>query len=165
MGEPETQRPRRVQALIIIALLVVLATATAYAVMSDASVRGLTVRISNPIRTCSIDSLTDARMVTFSLSAIVYSTHSLRTSISQVRLQLAADGVAVGTANETDRAFDPGQGTSYSTLLFKDPVLDPSNLPASSNLVLAITAQVSAGFYRMKTTASDSQVVSSGTGC
>lgn len=164
MGETATPRTSRIKALIIIILVIAMAAATTYAVMSDTSVKGLTVRISNPTRTCRIDPLTDAKIVTFSLSALVYSTHSLRTSISQVRLQLSADGVVLGTMNETDRAFDPGQGTSYA-LIFKDPALDPSSLPASSRLVLAITAQVSAGIYSMKITASDSQAVGLGTGC
>ncbi len=164
MGETEAPRTLRVRALIIIIVIIGLAAATTYAVMSDTSVRGLTAKIYNPTRTCSIDPLTDAKIVTFSLSALVYSTHSLRTSISQVRLQLSADGVALGTMNETDRAFDPGQGTSYA-LVFKSPALDPSSLPASSRLVLAITAKVSAGIYSMKITASDTQTVSFGTGC
>ncbi len=164
MGETEAPRTWRVQFLVIIILIVASAAATTYAVMSDTSVKGLTVKIFNPTRTCPIDPLTDAKIVTFSLTALIYSTHSLRTSISQVRLQLSADGVALGAVNATDRAFDPGQGTSYP-LLFKDPALDPSSLPASSKLVLSITAQVSAGIYSMKVTASDSETVSLGTGC
>jgi hypothetical protein len=164
MGEKEPRPTSRVRALIILVLIIALAAAMTYAVMSDTSVRGLTVKMSNPTRTCPIDPLTDAKIVTFSLSALVYSTHSLRTSISQVRLQLSANGVALGIMNETDRGFDPGQGTSY-TLSFRDPSLDPSSLPASPMLVLAITAQVSAGIYSMKITASDSQTVSFGAGC
>src|SRR5712692_6805737 len=121
MGETQASGTSRIRALIIIILIIALAAATTtYAVMSDTSVRGLTVRMSNPSRTCSIDPLTDAKIVTFSLSALVYSTQSLRTSISQVRLQLSADGVALGTMNETDKAFDPGQGTSYA-LFYRDP--------------------------------------------
>src|SRR2546425_4601577 len=164
MGETQASGTSRIRALIIIILIIALAAATTYAVMSDTSVRGLTVRISSPTRTCSIDPLTGAKIVTFSLSALVYSTQSLRTSISQVRLQLSADGIPLGTMNETDRAFDPGQGTSYA-LLFKDQALDPSRLPASTTVVLAITTQVSAGIYSMKMTASDSQNVISGTEC
>ena len=164
MGETQASGTSRIRALIIIALIIAFAAGATYAVMSDVSVRGLTVRISNPARTCPIDPMTEAKIVTFSLSALVYSTQSLRTSISQVKLQLSADGVSLGAVNETDRTFDPGQGTSYA-LLFKDLALNPSSLPASSLLVLAITAQVSAGIYSMKITASDSQTVSSGTGC
>lgn len=164
MGETQALGTSRVRALIVVIIILAFAAASTYAVMSDVSVRGLTVRISNPTRTCPIDPLTDTKIVTFYLSASVYSTQSLRTTVSQVRLQLSADGVALGTKNVTDKAFDPGQGANYA-LSFQDPALDPSRLPASTTLVLAITAQVSAGIYSMKITASDSQTVSSGNGC
>ncbi len=150
---PSRQLPN-IYALVVLALLVVFTGGTAYAVMSDMSVRGLTVKVFNVLRYCTVNPATQAQTVTFYIVAGVWSASSLRTSISQVKFSLSASGVFVGSLADTDRSWNPGQGTTYQ-LTFLNPSLDPLSLPSTSNLVLALTADVKAGILASPVTASD----------
>ncbi len=78
-----------------------------------------------------------------------------------VTSSLLADGANVGTFNATDKSWSPGQGASY-TFTIPAPALNPFSLPAKSNLVLSVTAQVSAGIASAQVTSSDSSVQSFG---
>ncbi len=128
---------------------------TAYYSMSDTSVRGLTVKVFNVSRFCTPDPGITDPVVAYDISSSVWSTHSLRTSLTNLKFILSVDDVRVGTVNETDRSLDPGQGASFS-LSFKDFNLSPDSLASSSRIVLTVTAQVSAGVSSSTLTRSDS---------
>ncbi len=148
---------RSLRVIIVLVLVIAFLAATSYAIMSDGSVRGLSTRIFYVDRYCETSPATSVKTVKFYLSASVWSSSSLHTSISQVAFRLSADGTDLGTVTVPDKSWDPGQGVSY-TLTFVHPGLNPSSLPLSSNLVLAVTAQVTAGMATSTVTASDSSV-------
>ncbi len=138
--------------ILVIVLLIIFTGATTYAIMSDISVHGLTVRMYGVSRSC-----TSNRVVTFSINnAQVWSTASLQTSLTHVSFSLAADGVTVGTQTAPDKSFSPGQSASY-TLTLSNPAIDPNSLPQGSHLILSVTALVSAGIYSSYLTTSDPQ--------
>src|SRR2546425_9414002 len=143
---------------VILVLLIAIAGSATFAVMSDSSIHGLTVRFYNNVsRTCTYP--TTAPVLTFNFSqVIVYSTASLETSLSHVHFTLSADGVQAGSVTGQDSKFGPGQSVSYS-LTFSNTTLDPHSQPLKSNIFLGITALVSAGLYSSTTTASDSELV------
>jgi hypothetical protein len=140
--------------IIVLVILIVIAGSATYAVMSDTSIHGLTVRFySNVSRYCTNSTLTfDFNQV------VVYSTTSLETSLSHVHFTMSADGVLVGTVSAQDSKFGPGQSVSYP-LIFSNATIDPHSLPLKSQIVLGITALVSAGLYSSMITASDSELV------
>jgi hypothetical protein len=142
---------------VILLLLIAIAGAATYAVMSDTSIHGLTVRFYNVSRYCT--NPTTSPDLTFNFNqVVVYSTASLETSLSHVHFTMSADGVLVGRVSAQDSKFGPGQSVLYS-LTFTNATLDPHSQPLRSNIVLEITALVSAGLYGSTTTASDSEIV------
>ena len=144
---------KTVRYIIVVVILIVIAGSAAYAVMSDTSIHGLTVKFYNVSRYCTNSTLT------FNFNqVVVYSTASLETSLSHVRFTMSADGGLVGTVSAQDSKFGPGQSVSYS-LTFNNATLDPHSQPLKSQIVLGITALVSAGLYSSTTTASDSELV------
>ena len=145
---------KTVRYIIVLVILIVIAGSATYAVMSDTSIHGLTVRFYNNVsRYCANSTLT------FKFNQIVvYSTTSLETSLSHVHFTMSADGMLVGTVSAQDSKFDPGQSVSYS-LTFSNATLDPHSQPLKSQIALGITAQVSAGLYSSMITASDSELV------
>ncbi len=155
---------RSIRVLLVLALLVVFLGGTVYGVMSDMSVRGLTVKVFYVSRYCTVNPVTLAKTVTFYVVASVWSASSLRTSISQVKFRLSADGAFVGSLGETDSSWDPGKGTTYQ-LTFMNPALDPSSLPATSTLLLALTTSVNAGIASSLVTTSNTSVQTFGTAC
>ncbi len=155
-------RLKSIRVLLILALVVAYAGATAYSVMSDTSVRGLTVKIFSLKRFCPPDSGISDRIVTYNVTGSVWSTHSLRTSISNVQFTLAVDSAKAGTATGENVSFDPGNGYPF-LLTFKDPSVDPRSLSSSPNVVLSLTALVSAGFASSTLTRSDSLLQDFGT--
>src|SRR5712664_1986423 len=139
---------------IIVVILIVIAGSAAYAVMSDTSIHGLTVKFYSVSRYCTNSTLT------FNFNqVVVYSTASLETSLSHVHFTMSADGVLVGTVSAQDSKFGPGQSVSYYSLTFTNATLDPHSQPLKSQIALGITALVSAGLYSSTTTASDSELV------
>jgi len=141
---------------VILVLLTAIAGSATYAVMSDTSIQGLTVRFYNVSRYCSNST---PAVLTFNFSqVVVYSTASLETSLTHVHFTMSADGVLFGTVNAQDSKFGPGQSVSYS-LIFSNATLDPHSQPLKSNIFLGITAVVSAGLYASTITASDSGLV------
>jgi hypothetical protein len=145
---------KTVRYIIIIVILIVIAGSSAYAVMSDTSIHGLTVRFYNNVsRYCTNSTLT------FNFNqVVVYSTASLQTSLSHVHFTMAEDGLLVGTVSALDSKFGPGQSVSYP-LTFSNATIDPHSQPLKSQIALDITALVSAGLYSSTITASDSELV------
>jgi len=145
---------KTVRYIIVIVSLVVIAGSATYAVMSDTSIHGLTVRFYNNVsRYCTNSTLT------FNFNqVVVYSTSSLETSLSHVHFMMSADGVLVGTVSAQDSKFGPGQSVSYPPT-FGNATIDPHAQPLKSQIALGITALVSAGLYSSTITASDSELV------
>jgi len=143
--------------LLVLVLIGVYAGGTTYYVLGDTSVRGLTVKIFYVSRSCSPNSGLFGTAVSYDIEAGVWSTHSMRTTISNVKFTLFADGVNLGTVDGGARSFDPGKSAGF-TLKFNDPHLDPHSLPSSSTLVLTISASVGAGLSSSSLTRSDSLV-------
>src|SRR5260370_20823589 len=85
---------KTVRYIIVLVILVVIAGSATYAVMSDTSIHGLTVRFYNNVsRYCTNSTLT------FNFNqVVVYSTTSLETSLSRVHCTMSADRRLVGTA-------------------------------------------------------------------
>jgi len=94
------------------------------------------------------------KTVTFYILASVWSTSSLRTSISKVSFSLAVDGFGLGASQVSDSSWDPGQYARYN-VTFIDPQESPTSLPLSSTLTLAVTAYASAGIAASSVSASD----------
>ena len=149
-------RTKAIQYVIILVLVIAIAGSATYAVMSDTSIHGLTVRFYNVSRYCP-NSTTPVLTFNFS-QVVVYSSASLETSLSHVQFTMSADGVLVGSVSAQDSKFGPGQSVSYS-LTFSNATLDPHSQPLKSNISLGITALVGAGLYSSTTTASDSELV------
>ncbi len=148
---------KTVRYIIVLVILVGIAGSATYAVMSDTSIHGLTVRFYNVTRSCS--GPTSAPVLTFTFNqVVVYSTTSLETSLSHVHFTMSADGILIGDVGVQDSKFSPAQSALYSPI-FNNSTLDPHSQPLKSQIVLGITALVSAGLYSSTTTASDSELV------
>ncbi len=145
---------RKTRVIIAVLLILVYAGATAYYVLSETSVRGLTVKIYSASRNCTVDPETSQQVVNYSVTALVWSSTSLQTSLRNVQFTLSVDRVAVGVQAGTAASFAPGGGATYS-LAFKDPSLSPTLLPQSSELLLTISADVQAGIVGSSLTRSD----------
>lgn len=145
---------KTVRYIIVLVILIVIAGSATYAVMSDTSIHGLTVRFYNNVsRYCTNSALT------FNFSqVIVYSTTSLETTLSHVHFTMSADGMLIGTMSAQDAKFGPGQSASFP-LTFTNATLDPHSQTLKSQIALGITALASAGLYSSTITASDSELV------
>jgi len=147
---------KTIQYAIILVLVIAIAGSATYAVMSDTSIHGLTVRFYNVSRYCTNST---TAVLTFSFNqVVVYSSASLETSLSHVHFTMSADGILVGSTSAQDSKFGPGQSVSYSPII-SNATLDPHSQPLKSNIFLGITALVNAGLYSSTTTASDSELV------
>jgi hypothetical protein len=145
---------KSVRYIVVLIVLVVISGSATYAIMSDTSIHGLTVRFYNNVsRYCTNSTLT------FNFNQIVvYSTASLETSLSHVHFTMSADGVVVGTVSAHDSQFGPGQSVAYP-LTFSNATIDPHSQSLKSQIAVGITALVSAGLYSSTITASDSELV------
>jgi hypothetical protein len=150
----------------VLAIILILAytAGAAYGVMSDTSVRGLTVKMFNVSRYCTI-SPGPLMTLNYNLRGSIWSASSIQTSLSHLTFTLSVDGSVIGTNSLGDSSFGPGQGVPFS-LTFTHPTLNPTVLPLSSRLALTVTATVAAGLYSATETASDSTLQTfSSTGC
>src|SRR2546426_6406253 len=140
----------------IVAVVLVLgySAAAAYGVMSDTSVRGLTVRMFNVSRYCTAQS-SSLRMLNYNVRGAIWSASSIQTSLSHITFSLSVDGLLIGTATRGDTSFGPGQSVPFNLTLIH-PTLNPTMLPLSSKLVLSLGATVAAGLYSATEAASDS---------
>ncbi len=149
---------KAVRYIVVLVILIVIAGSATYAVMSDTSIHGLTVRFYNNVARSCVNATTTP-VLTFSFyNVVVYSTTSLEIYLSHIHFTISANGIMVGTVSAPDSKFGPGQSFSYF-LTFSNATLDPYSQPLKSEIVLGITAQVSAGLYSSSTTASDSELV------
>src|SRR5205807_3378596 len=88
---------KTIQYAIILLLVIAIAGSATYAVMSDTSIYGLTVKFYNVSRYCP-NSTTPVLTFNFN-QVVVYSSASLETSLSQVHFTMSADGVLVGSTS------------------------------------------------------------------
>ena len=151
MGDTD-EKPRKRRALggwkFVVAIVLILAySATAtYGVMSDTSIRGLTLKMFNVSRYCPTNTSTSLKTLNYNLRGSIWSSSSIQTSLSHLSFTLSVDGSVVGANSQGDASFGPGQSVPFN-LTFTHPTLNPTVLPLSSRLVLTLSATVAAGLY------------------
>ena len=148
---------RTTRSIVVVLLLLGLAGLETFAIMSDNSVHGLTVRFSYISRSCNTTG-TQSILTYLANPVIVYSGNSLPTGITHVTFAMSVGGVMIGTTTAGDASFGAGQSASYS-LQFTNTTLDPHSEPLTSQVVLSISALVSAGLFSSQVTSSDSQPI------
>src|SRR2546427_13148542 len=129
--------------IVAIVLILAYSAGATYGVMSDMSIRGLTVRMFNVTRYCTTPS-DSLRTLNYNIRGSIWSTSSLQTSLSHLSFALSVDGSVLGTASQSDTSFGPGQSAPYN-VTFTLSTLNPTVLPLSSRLVLTLSATVAAG--------------------
>jgi len=142
--------------IVAIVLIVAYSAGATYGVMSDMSIRGLTVKMFNVSRYCTTPS-DSLKTLNYNVRGSIWSTTSLQTSLSHLSFTLSVDGSVIGTATRGDTSFGPGQSAPYN-VTFTHPTLNPTVLPLSSKLVLTLGAMGSAGLYSQAQSTSDSSV-------
>ena len=168
----DAEKPRKRRSLggwkFIVAIVLILAysASAAYGIMSDTSIRGLTVKMFNVSRYCILNQSTGGlRALNYNVRGSVWSTSSLQTSLSHMTFTLSVDGLVIGTGSQNDASFGPGQSVAFN-LTFTHPTLNPTILPLSSTLVLILSATVAAGLYSATEAASDNtRQTFTSTGC
>ena len=169
MGE-DAEKPRKRRSLggwkfiIAIVLIVAYSVSAAYGIMSDTSIRGLTVKMFNVSQNCPTNPSTSLKTLNYNLRGAIWSTSSIQTSLSHMIFTLSFNGLVVGTGSQGDASFGPGQSVPFN-LTFTHPTLNPTALPLSSNLVLTLSATVAAGLYSATEAASDSIIQTSSGSC
>jgi len=151
----------------IVAIILILAysASAAYGIMSDTSVRGLTVKMFNVSRYCTANQSTGLKTLSYNVRGSIWSTSSIQTRLSHMSFTLSVDGLVIGTGSQSDASFGPGQSTAFN-LTLTHPTLNPTILPSSSALVLSLTATVAAGLYSAAQAASDNTLQTfTSTGC
>ncbi len=169
----DAERPRKRRSLggwkFIVAIVLVLgySVVAAYGVMSDTSIRGLTVKIFNVSRYCVTQS-NSLESLNYNVKGAIWSASSIQTSLSRMTFILSVDGLVIGTGSQDDASFGPGQSVAFN-LTFTHPTLNPTTqtiLPLSSRLVLTLSATVAAGLYSASEAASDNTLETfTSTGC
>src|SRR2546422_4753162 len=145
----DAEKPRKRRSLggwkFIVAIVLILgySAAAAYGVMSDTSIRGLTVKMFNVSRYCTTQS-SSLRTLSYNVRGAMWSASSVQTSLSHITFSLSVDGLLIGTATQGDTSFGPGQSVPFNLTLIH-PTLNPTMLPLSSKLVLSLGATVAAG--------------------
>jgi hypothetical protein len=167
----DAEKPRKRRSLggwkFIVAIVLILgySVAAAYGVMSDTSVRGLTVKMLDVSRYCTTNPSTTLKTLNYNVRGSIWSASSIQTSLSHLTFTLSVDGSIIGTNSQGDSSFGPGQGVPFN-LVFTHPTLNPTTLPLSSRLVLTVSATVAAGLYSANEAASDSTLQTfASTGC
>ena len=165
------EKPRKRRSLggwrfiVAIVLIIGYSTAAAYGVMSDTSIRGLTVKMFDVSRYCTTNPSTTLKTLNYNVRGSIWSTSSIQTSLSHITFTLSVDGSIIGTNSQGDSSFGPGQGVAFN-LVFPHPTLNPTTLPLSSRLVLTVSATVAAGLYSANEAASDNTLQTfTSTGC
>jgi len=164
------EKPRRQRSVggwkFIVAVVLILgySVAAAYGVMSDTSIRGLTVKMFSVSRYCTTQS-SSLKTLNYNVRGAIWSASSIQTSLSHKIFTLSVDGSVIGSTTQGDTSFGPGQSVPFN-LTFTDPALNPTMLQLSSKLVLSLSATVAAGLYSATEAASDSTIQTfTGTGC
>ena len=151
----------------VVATVLILAysASAAYGIMSDTSIRGLTVKMFNVSRYCTTNTSTSLKTLNYNVRGSIWSASSIQTSLSHMTFTLSVDGLVLGTGSQNDASFGPGQGVAFD-LTFTHPTLNPTVLSLSSALVLSLRASVAAGIYTATRAASDnSGQTFASTGC
>lgn len=143
---------------LVVILLLAFAGVAAFAVLSDNSIHGLTLRFYEVSWQYSCTAAYPALVYTFG-SVVVYSSNSLPTSLSKVLFLMSTNGMQVGSVTGADSSFGPGQSSAYRAVQFSNSVLSPSSAQVTSLISVAISAQVSAGLYSSQISTSFSQIV------
>ena len=164
------EKPRKRRSLggwkFIVAIVLILgySAGAAYGVMSDTSIRGLTVKMFNVSRYCPTQA-NSLKTLDYNVRGAMWSASSIRTSLSHITFSLSVDGLLIGTATQGDTSFGPGQSVPFN-LTLTHPTLNPTMLPLSSKLVLSLGATVAAGLYSATEATSDSTTQAfTSTGC
>jgi hypothetical protein len=167
----DAEKPRKRRSLggwkFIVAIVLILAysASAAYGIMSDTSIRGLTVKMFNVSRYCTTSQSTSLKTLNYNVRGSIWSTSSIQTSLSHMTFTLSADGLVIGTGSQNDASFGAGQSAAFD-LTFTHPTLNPTILPLSSRLVLTLGATVAAGLYSASEAASDNTLQTfTSTGC
>ncbi|SRR6266567_1408611 len=169
----DAEKPRKRHSLggwkFIVAIVLILgySVAATYGVMSDTSIRGLTIKMFNVSRYCATQS-NSLESLNYSLKGAIWSASSIQTSLNHMTFTLSADGLVMGTRSQSGASFGPGQSVAFN-LTFTHPTLNPTKqtiLPLSSRLVLTLSATVAAGLYSATEAASDNTLQTfTSTGC
>jgi hypothetical protein len=141
--------------MVAIVLILGYSAAAAYGVMSDMSIRGLTVKMFSVSRYCTTNQ--SLKTLNYNLRGAIWSASSIQTSLSHLSFTLSVDSSLIGTSTQGDGSFGPGQSIPFN-LTFTNPTLNPTMLPLSSMLVLSLSATVAAGLYSATETASDNTI-------
>ena len=142
---------------IVLALVVAFVGVGTYAVSSDTSIHGLTVRFYNVSWSCGNSPTNPILTITFG-SVVVYSSSSLTTYISRPVFSLALNGLTLGNVTGSDKSFGPGQSASYGFSI-EAPTLNPHSQLLSPVIGIAINTQIAAGLYSAAESASFSEIV------
>ncbi len=166
----DAEKPRKRRSLggwkFIVAIVLILAYSgsAAYGIMSDTSIRGLTVKMFDVSRYCTTQS-NSPESLNYKVKGAIWSASSIQTSLSHMTFTLSVDGLVIGTGSQNDASFGPGQSVAFN-LTFTHPTLNPTILPLSSKLVLTQGATVAAGLYSATQAASDNILQTfTSTGC
>jgi hypothetical protein len=161
-----SQKPGKRRALggwkFIVAIVLILAysAAATYGVMSDTSIRGLTVKMFNVLRYCTTNLSSSLKTLNYNVRGSIWSASSIQTSLSHLSFALSVDGSIIGTVSQADSSFGPGQSVPFN-LTFTHPTLNPTVLPLTSRLILTLSATVAAGIYSGTEATSDSTIQTS----
>src|SRR5437879_9857173 len=99
----DAQKPRKRRSLggwkFIVAIILILAysASAAYGIMSDTSVRGLTVKMFNVSRYCTTSQSTSLKTLNYSVRGSIWSTSSITTSLSNMNFNIFVVGLFIGT--------------------------------------------------------------------
>src|SRR2546426_12822379 len=145
----DAEKPRKRRSLgswkFIVAIVLILgySAAAAYGVMSDTSIRGLTVKMFDVSRYCTTQS-SFLRTLNYNVRGAMWSASSVQTSISHITFSLSVDGSLIGTATRGDTSFGPGQSVPFN-LTLTNPTLNPTTHPVTSKIIRSLGATVAAG--------------------
>ena len=162
----DAEKPRKRRSLggwkfiVAIVLIVAYSASAAYGIMSDTSIRGLTIKMFNVSQTCPTNPSSSLKTLNYDLRGSIWSASSIQTSLSHMTFTLSVDGLVVGTGSQSDASFGPGQSVPFN-LMFTHPTFNPTTLPLSSKLVLTLSATVAAGLYSATEAASDNVIQTS----
>src|SRR5260370_16843190 len=146
----DVEKPRKRRSLggwkFIVAIVLILAysASAAYGIMSDTSIRGLTVKMFNVSRYCITNQSTSLKTLNYNVRGSIWSTSSIQTSLSHMTSTLSVDGLVIGTGSQSDASFGPGQSIAFN-LTFTHPTLNPTILPFSSKLFLTLAPTLPPG--------------------
>src|SRR4029077_11302145 len=165
----DAEKPRKRLSLggwkFIVAIVLILAysVSATYGIMSDTSIRGLTIKMFNVSRYCTTNQ--SVKTLNYMVRGSIWSASSLQTILRSQTFTLSVDGSVIGTDSQSDTSFGPGQSAPFN-VTFTHPTLNPTILPMSSKLVLTLSATVAAGLYSSNVAASENSLHTyTSTGC